>query len=648
MVKAEVALTQPELVRVIKAEVASAVQAQLAAGMGDKSSPHDKTQAVETKTACPTLAHHNAICDSCDRDIAGIRYKCLDCSDFDFCQTCFDEKFASHKQHRFVKIATTTDITTVKKSPPVQHYGTFCDGSLCNEERAKYGERCIRGVRYTCLECEDFDLCARCQTHPDEKHSASHTLIRIVTPTSPAELRAKFAKIAGVGGQSSDNSAAALANAHATILGLKGSLQSRQQPPQATLSATDSATEAARAEQRGAASLSARHLNVNCDICGAVPVGARYACLECDDFDLCSTCFAADKHDASHIYTRHTVQVSPGRARPTSKSTLVDSSHGGPHACDACGSAITTTRRWHCDTCADFDLCEQCIQDDKHGHDISHPMHVLPVVNTEQQESRPSVRRITSPEIDFVQRARKDGSALQEEHEHFLSAKLIEARGVSNGSIVVTKGSITKAWLLENDGMSAWPAGTRIASVGGVQLVHSIDSVDAANAAQPGARIVVSVAITAPERAQNNVISYWQLQTPTGMPFGPKLWLDIDVKDMEKDLSASTSSGTRPTSGGSFHTIASSELVLPSASTELVKDGDGSSIRTTSQGQASLITGSRSSNANDDDEDIESSVTIDIAHDSPATAERESVDFSDDEYDLLDNESLSDFPTMTK
>eukprot|EP01135_Chromosphaera_perkinsii_P007583 Nk52_evm39s914 gene=Nk52_evmTU39s914 len=47
--------------------------------------------------------HRGIICDGCDEEIQGIRYKCLMCEDFDFCSHC--EKNLTHpREHFFIKI----------------------------------------------------------------------------------------------------------------------------------------------------------------------------------------------------------------------------------------------------------------------------------------------------------------------------------------------------------------------------------------------------------------------------------------------------------------------------------------------------------------------------------------------------------------
>lgn len=42
---------------------------------------------------------HAAICDYCDQNIRGIRFKCMNCLDFDLCEECEKSKYVQLKGH---------------------------------------------------------------------------------------------------------------------------------------------------------------------------------------------------------------------------------------------------------------------------------------------------------------------------------------------------------------------------------------------------------------------------------------------------------------------------------------------------------------------------------------------------------------------
>lgn len=130
---------------------------------------------------------HHAICDGCDKFIFGVRHKCLDCPDWDYCAACVVNAGFVHPDHRFVpiydQIADARSITT----PRPCHYGICCDGPLCHGVRKTY----IIGERYKCAVCHDTDFCAACEASPANTHNKTHPLIKFKTPVRRVEVKTK-------------------------------------------------------------------------------------------------------------------------------------------------------------------------------------------------------------------------------------------------------------------------------------------------------------------------------------------------------------------------------------------------------------------------------------------------------------------------
>ncbi|KAF1813751.1 hypothetical protein P152DRAFT_472572 [Eremomyces bilateralis CBS 781.70] len=131
---------------------------------------------ISDKILCRN-ATHSAICDGCDLYIHGVRHKCLNCPDWDYCDTCIKSAKEIHPGHRFVPIY---DPLPEPRTMPVSHYGIFCDGPLCNND--KPGQQYIYGTRYKCAICHDTDFCSNCEASPGNKHNRTHPLIMLKTP----------------------------------------------------------------------------------------------------------------------------------------------------------------------------------------------------------------------------------------------------------------------------------------------------------------------------------------------------------------------------------------------------------------------------------------------------------------------------------
>ncbi|KAK0671801.1 hypothetical protein QBC41DRAFT_218619 [Cercophora samala] len=124
---------------------------------------------------------HNAICDGCDANIRGIRHKCLNCPDWDYCTDCVANASFIHPGHRFVPIYEPLEYAGVSDlfARPT-HQGICCDGPLCSVNRNNY--TCITGDRYKCAVCNDTDFCEACEASPANTHNRTHPLIKFKTP----------------------------------------------------------------------------------------------------------------------------------------------------------------------------------------------------------------------------------------------------------------------------------------------------------------------------------------------------------------------------------------------------------------------------------------------------------------------------------
>ena len=117
---------------------------------------------------------------------------------------------------------------------------------------------------------------------------------------------------------------------------------------------------------------------------------------------------------------------------------------------------------------------------------------------------------------------------------------------VLDGSVMPPSEQFEQTWTLRNPGPQAWPAGCTVCFIGGdgmldvdpnhpshvTQIYKATKSNVIDRAVEVGEEVDFTVKMRTPER-QGKAISYWRLKDATGLPFGHKLWCDVDVKTSE-------------------------------------------------------------------------------------------------------------------
>ncbi|THH02356.1 hypothetical protein EW026_g520 [Hermanssonia centrifuga] len=153
--------------------------------------PGDLNQLLAVRAACqepaPPVVHKGVACNECRDEIIGVRHRCLDCPDFDLCELCISRgaKQDHNSAHQFLELVKPGEVivhtvynndqpgpqeqraNVQQQDTPVVHNATC---NLCDST--------IRGDRYKCLNCPDFDTCGACFNITSEQHPG-HGFVRV-------------------------------------------------------------------------------------------------------------------------------------------------------------------------------------------------------------------------------------------------------------------------------------------------------------------------------------------------------------------------------------------------------------------------------------------------------------------------------------
>ena len=130
-----------------------------------------------------SLIEHLVVCDGCNKQIIGIRYKCINCKDYDLCTNCEVNSLKIHEpRHIFLEIPFPIPIYSLSKCVPYEifskndstdnfHHSIICDGCECAIGHSN---------RYLCLNCLNYDLCDNC--HSKGIHNQQHIFLKAKIP----------------------------------------------------------------------------------------------------------------------------------------------------------------------------------------------------------------------------------------------------------------------------------------------------------------------------------------------------------------------------------------------------------------------------------------------------------------------------------
>ncbi|KAF9173470.1 hypothetical protein BGX21_000804 [Mortierella sp. AD011] len=228
------------------------------------------------------------------------------------------------------------------------------------------------------------------------------------------------------------------------------------------------------------------HTNVFCDCCNNEIYGIRYKCGNCIDYDLCSSCEAlpGSIHDPNHIFLKIRKPIS---IRTTVPTPLLPNMHQDGWDKTVCFHPQQTGQ-----------VCE-----------------MARVLKTNQDTNLQTTPQNAAPQTLF--------------------AIFVKDITHKDGSTVDAGASILKVWEMTNTGSRDWPEGTVLRFIGGDEMFVEDDSSSLevkVNPTSVGESVCISVNLKAPTHP-GRYISYWRLVSPSGERFGHRLWCDIFVNSEE-------------------------------------------------------------------------------------------------------------------
>ncbi|KAL0567721.1 hypothetical protein V5O48_014273 [Marasmius crinis-equi] len=119
-----------------------------------------------TPQPAPEPVVHAATCNLCDSRIHGTRYKCTDCPDFDTCEGCFAITYVHHPRHTFVRLDHVEQLIRRAEVDRPLHYA-ICDSCQKGISGVRFKCMHPQCLDFDlCEDCESHPISVHPSSHP--------------------------------------------------------------------------------------------------------------------------------------------------------------------------------------------------------------------------------------------------------------------------------------------------------------------------------------------------------------------------------------------------------------------------------------------------------------------------------------------------
>lgn len=251
--------------------------------------------------------------------------------------------------------------------------------------------------------------------------------------------------------------------------------------------------------------------------------GTRYKCAVCHDTDFCQNCEAhpSNKHNHTHPLIKFKTPVR--NVSVTTTDEKVDNS------VTALGDRPTASRRSTATETAPVAASTNAATQVQTIVDMSPSAEPI-------KKEKIAIQDLLAEPVQEKSAFVKSEPSRESLDAHFIRDTIID------GSKICAGQQFVQVWTMRNPGPCAWPAGCSVRHVGGDNMLN-IDNTRAFSQAElsdasesnvigapvpAGEEVSFRVVMKAPQR-EGTAISYWRLKTADGIPFGHRLWCDIQT-----------------------------------------------------------------------------------------------------------------------